>query len=181
MEEANRMVSEYNFQISYFSKKVMILVKLQGGLGNQMFQYAAAKRLALKNKTELKLDLSFLEDRSYTPDFTYRNFELDIFDIKYDIATKPDIHQFKPDTRLRNFQNLLLNIFQPHSNYVEPLLAFNTAVLSLPRHTYLEGYFQSEKYFEEIKSIIREEFKIKHKPTGKIPEISKAKIGRAHV
>ena len=70
-------------------------------------------RMAL-NKTELKLDLSFLEDRSYTPDFTYRNFELDIFDIKYEIATKPDIHQFKPDTRLRNFQNLLLNIFQPH-------------------------------------------------------------------
>src|SRR5512144_2583022 len=37
----------------------MIIVKLSGGLGNQMFQYAAGRRLALVRSTTLKLDLSF--------------------------------------------------------------------------------------------------------------------------
>ncbi|MBW1792525.1 MAG: alpha-1,2-fucosyltransferase, partial [Deltaproteobacteria bacterium] len=39
----------------------MITVKLMGGLGNQMFQYAAARRLASFHKTSLKLDLFFLQ------------------------------------------------------------------------------------------------------------------------
>jgi hypothetical protein len=47
----------------------MIVVKLMGGLGNQMFQYAAGQSLAIKHKTNLKLDLSFLQNppKNITP------------------------------------------------------------------------------------------------------------------
>ncbi len=40
----------------------MIVVKLIGGLGNQMFQYALGRHLALKNNTELKLDITGFEE-----------------------------------------------------------------------------------------------------------------------
>ena len=46
----------------------MIIVKLMGGIGNQMFQYAAAKRLALYHNTELKLDVSYLINKIYELD-----------------------------------------------------------------------------------------------------------------
>ena len=56
----------------------MIIVKLQGGLGNQMFQYAAGRQLATLNNTELILDLSFLHRRKQV-NYTIRNFELGVF------------------------------------------------------------------------------------------------------
>src|SRR6266540_3668518 len=46
----------------------MVIVRLLGGLGNQMFQYAAARRLALAHNVPLKLDLSWFAhsaDRAY--------------------------------------------------------------------------------------------------------------------
>ena len=54
----------------------MIVVKIFGGLGNQMFQYAFSRSLALRNKTDLYLDLSWYSvDKSSTK----RKFLLDIF------------------------------------------------------------------------------------------------------
>jgi hypothetical protein len=42
----------------------MIISKIYGGLGNQLFQYAFGRHLSIKNNTELKLDTSALEDKS---------------------------------------------------------------------------------------------------------------------
>src|SRR3989454_2415317 len=46
----------------------MVIVRLKGGLGNQMFQYAAARRMALAHNVPLKLDISWFAlwpDRAY--------------------------------------------------------------------------------------------------------------------
>ena len=56
----------------------MIVVKLLGGIGNQMFEYAFGRYLALKNKTELKLDLNSL---GKSDGGTIRQFELSVFNI----------------------------------------------------------------------------------------------------
>ena len=72
----------------------MIIIKLQGGLGNQMFQYAIARKLSLANKTELKLDLDFLLDRTPRPDFTYRDYNLNIFNLKIEFATQEETKPF---------------------------------------------------------------------------------------
>lgn len=59
----------------------MIVVGLLGGLGNQLFQYAAGSRLSLRLDTELRLDPTFLQ-RHDVPDLTYRPHLLDVFNIK---------------------------------------------------------------------------------------------------
>ena len=59
----------------------MIIVNLKGGLGNQMFQYAVGRCLALKNDTSLHLDITYLKDRTPRKYFQFRDYELDIFNI----------------------------------------------------------------------------------------------------
>lgn len=125
-------------------------------MGNQMFQYAAGRRLALKHKTTLKLDLTFLLDRTPRENFTYRNYDLDVFNIQENFASPSEINKLAPKNK--NFidkvkQKLkLINIIQePHFHLYEKLL-------SAPDNSYLEGYWQSEKYFKDIEHIIRKDF-----------------------
>src|SRR4051812_29661343 len=54
----------------------MVIVKLSGGLGNQMFQYAAGRRLALANGTDLKLDTTWFGNSAAD---TPRRYELGVF------------------------------------------------------------------------------------------------------
>ena len=119
----------------------MIITKLIGGLGNQMFQYAAGRRAAYVNKTELKLDTSWFKN----PDGAIkRDYLLNVFNIEEVFATKEEINKFN----VRN-QGLLT--------------LFYKKILKINNNTYLEGYWQSEKYFKDIKDIIRKEFILKNK------------------
>ncbi len=62
-----------------------------GGLGNQMFQYAAARRLAAVHGTSIKLDLTFLLDRTPRADFTHRDYDLGIFNIVEEFASPAEV------------------------------------------------------------------------------------------
>src|SRR5215204_1239461 len=73
----------------------MIVVRLMGGLGNQMFQYAAGLRLAHRHRTELKVDLSFLMDRSPRENFSYRDFDLVVFNFPVSTASPEEVHRFR--------------------------------------------------------------------------------------
>ena len=61
----------------------MIIVKLKGGLGNQLFQYAVGRALSLRNHCSLSLDISAL--RGTNKEETYRNYALDKFNIHAEI------------------------------------------------------------------------------------------------
>lgn len=135
----------------------MILVKLQGGLGNQMFQYACGKMLATKYGVSLTLDLEFLLDRTPRENFVYRNYDLDIFTIKPPIISveeKKKIFQ-KPLNFIQRFTKNKYNTF------VEKQFNFDEAVMNIGPYTYLDGYFQSEKYFIHIKDEIKKVFTFK--------------------
>ncbi len=145
----------------------MIIVKLMGGLGNQMFQYAAGLSLARMRNTELLMDLSFLKtDPSGA--YTKRDYELAaIFPIKNRIA---DINELSPFLRNRNskIKRFLQRKFPAHFRYAymaESGHHYHAAFTQYPPYTYLDGFWQSEKYFAGSEVHIQEAFKFSH-PLG---------------
>jgi hypothetical protein len=154
----------------------MIIVKLMGGLGNQMFQYAAARRLADHHNTELKLDLSFLESRQ-SP-CTPRSYELFHFNIKAAIATSREVAEITGRGK-NQLESTLVRLRQAagfallHRNvFSERHFHFDPAVLDLSDNIYLEGYWQSERYFEDIENTIRKEFTVRCSLSGKNRELA---------
>jgi hypothetical protein len=149
----------------------MIIVKLMGGLGNQMFQYAAGRRLALNHNTILKLDLSFLLNRTPRENFTYRSYELGIFNIQAELASPSEINRFVPTGK--NMLNYLKRKLKLNKLVKESHFHFDEGGLSSPDNSYLDGYWQSEKYFKEIEDIIRSDFTLKAKATNLNQELAK--------
>ena len=137
----------------------MIVIQLKGGLGNQMFQYAAAKALSIKNNCSIKIDLSFLENtRSFvTETFTPREFELNIFHkINTEFITTKEKNKFFKESRLNNLKMKLgITYFK---KYDEISLKYFDDYFHLKQPIFLNGYFASEKYFKQVESIIYQEY-----------------------
>ncbi len=138
----------------------MICVRLMGGLGNQMFQYAAGLRLATMRQTNLKLDLSFLLDRTPKENFTYRNFELEVFKVQCEVASESELKRFRLPAKSAKASPLrkIRDLFDRKTYYLEPSLHFNPRVLDLPDNSYLDGYFQDERYFVDVADSVRTAF-----------------------
>ena len=133
----------------------VILARLFGGLGNQMFQYACARRLAHRLGTELKLDLSTAE--SYGP----RKYALDGLNISAQLATAAAVKSIQRRARISDHLPRRLLDRIPGWRYEvfrERSFAFDPAVLELRGNILLEGYWQSERYFADIADIVRLEF-----------------------
>lgn len=146
----------------------MVIVRLMGGLGNQMFQYAAGLRLAHRRRTELKLDLSFLLDHSPRENAVYREFDLSVFNFRTSTASPAEIRRFRC-LRHRGSKNVLRRIastLRQRHYYREQQLTFDSDVLELPEETYLEGYFQNERYFVDIERMIRQQFRLTPDESG---------------
>ena len=121
----------------------MIVTKLKGGLGNQLFQYAIGRCLAHKHKTTLKFDIGFYDDKK---DSHHNHYKLSAFNIKESFATPKEFERLKV-------------IKEPIVNNVS--LNFQPKILESPDNIFLYGYWHSESYFEEISDIIKCEFKLK--------------------
>ena len=139
----------------------MIIVKLTGGLGNQMFQYAAGRALALKHKTPLKLDLSWY-NTPFEEGITPREYELGIFNIEENIANSDEIRELTSSKLSMPLKTLYYIIKKPYpkseQHIMEKGYCFNKELIGLGDNVYLEGYWQSEKYFEHVKDIIKSDF-----------------------
>jgi len=143
----------------------MIIIKLMGGLGNQMFQYALGRHLSIRHNTLLKLDLSFLLDRSRKPDFTYRNYDLDIFPVSPVFANYfESLNGESP--RYKKYIKTGLNLLRlnPFTVVQEKTFNFDEKILRTPDNCYFVGYWQSEKYFKEIERTIRDDFSLGAEP-----------------
>lgn len=137
----------------------MIVARITGGVGNQLFQYAFAMYLARKHNTKLKLDITEYKF------WKLRKFELDKFKINADLATEREIKLFLKYSYYipKAFQSVFHNIFKflfPEIIYEEHF-HFDRINLNLPDNIYLIGFWQSEKYFSDIEDILRKELILK--------------------
>ena len=150
----------------------MIVSELMGGMGNQMFQYALGRHLAINNKTELLLDTKFLLDRTPKKDFVYRNYDLGIFNID-EKFTPPEISN--KYGLCKTFTNKLLNkLIKPKmlTCVFEGDFRFKPEILNTLDNAYLNGYWQTEFYFKAIESIIRKDFTFKETMGFKASELA---------
>lgn len=137
----------------------MLKLIVKGGLGNQMFQYAAAYALSQQIQTDLLIDLSFIKNRLPIPGFTYREYELDLFKIKNKTTTF--------------FNNNLLDTYLAYP--IEAVLArlgliqyfsdsnpykFEPHFLEVQDGAYIEGYFNNPRYFETYEQDIKQIFNL---------------------
>ncbi len=137
-----------------------VITRFKGGLGNQLFCYAAARRLALVNNAELVIDdvTGFARDRLY-----YRRYMLDRFQIPARKATPAE--RLEPFERYRRGVKKWLARRKPFEerHYVEQEgLDFDARLLALKikRSVYLDGLWQSEGYFKDVEQTIRKDLRI---------------------
>jgi hypothetical protein len=135
----------------------MIIVHLMGGLGNQLFQYAAARRLSAKYQTSLKFDTeSFKHDK-------LRDFALNPFFVIGEKATECEITQVKSPkyffVKLPALHRLLPAKFK--STLRAPTFKFYKEVLNGGSSHYLYGYWANENYFKDIRPILLQELRLK--------------------
>ncbi|MBS1646336.1 MAG: alpha-1,2-fucosyltransferase [Bacteroidetes bacterium] len=143
----------------------MILVRLMGGLGNQMFQYAFGRRMAFIHNTELVLDQSLLLDKSQPHELvTHRDFDLDIFNIQdYRWATEEEIFSFNGNPKasaLKKGVRKIKNAIIPKQLIIQRFNEYNKQYLSIKNNTCFVGRWQSELYFKDAEQQIRKEFTI---------------------
>ena len=147
----------------------MVILKLMWWLWNQMFQYAIWKAIATKNKSELFLDLSQLSSWKDSA----RECELNLFNTKYSIYDKNEIKfSYEPKKFIKFYLNKIFwklpyKILQERKliNIIWDKLHINTwwynfhpKFLAIKDNSYLIWFFQSYKYFENIKEELVKDF-----------------------
>jgi len=136
-----------------------VIARIKGGLGNQLFCYAAARRLALANNAELVID----DVTGFARDIYHRRYMLDRFSIPARRAVPAE--RLEPFGRYRRGLAKLVNNKLPfHSRrYLEQEgAAFDRRILDFKVRgaLYLDGYWQSEFYFKDAADAIREDLRI---------------------
>lgn len=174
----------------------MIIVRVLGGLGNQLFQYALGRRLTYDKDEPLVLDISWYpKERDNFADHT---FKLDKFNASFSIADEQDVREAVPGGRtvtniarrlcrycptvLQDVANYYLEIQKNYPSELMPSACdagvphgyhFEPSILDITNNAYLDGFWQTEKYFNEIKSVIRSDLSISEPLTGRGQEVAK--------
>jgi hypothetical protein len=148
----------------------MVIARVFGGLGNQLFIYAAARALALRNHTDLVLDTKsgFGEDRLF-----HRAFLLDHFNVRY-VPVSPHNLLLRPALAGRLTRAVVRRVNRalpwPRRFYfTDNATFFDERILFLgskQKRIYLDGYWQNEAYFHDHATTLRDELTLTTEPTG---------------
>lgn len=160
----------------------MIITKLKGGLGNQMFQYAAGLALAEHHRTIFKLDVSWFQER---PGYEAHNrYGLSCFNITEQFATSSEIERFEAPTLTRTEKWSValaraLHFYRyarAHTHdtpwHCPPDAHHYPEFSQLPDGTALDGYFQSEKFFTPVADLLRLHFTFRYPAPPAVMELA---------
>lgn len=138
----------------------MVISHIIGGLGNQMFQYAAGRALSMHIKKEL-----FLDVQDFDQYHLHNGYELEkVFNIKkkashYQIQSLLGKWRANKYIRKKLSTKKYLSFFTGSKMVVEPQTSYWTNLFDVIDSAYLVGYWQTEKYFKNIENVIRSDFK----------------------
>ncbi|WP_040817456.1 alpha-1,2-fucosyltransferase [Litoreibacter arenae] len=129
----------------------MIYSRIFGGLGNQLFQYATARAVSLRQGVELVLDTRL------APPGSHWAFGLDHFNISARIAEPSEL----PPSKDNFFKYVMWRAFGHDPAFMrERGLGYQSRIAQAPDGTYLHGYFQSERYFADVLDHLENELRI---------------------
>jgi hypothetical protein len=135
--------------------KRKVIVRLQGGVGNQLFQYAAAYAAAKQYDAELILDAN----TGFKLDPYHRSFRLSHFNLSGKVANEEDLESigFLSEGISRIYRKVEWILMSRYGIYHMPWLfraqLFNPIVY--------DGYWQSYRYFDHHRAGLMTEFQVK--------------------
>jgi len=162
----------------------MIISRLTGGLGNQMFQYAAGLALAEHHRTTLKLDVEwFRMDPQYE---AHNRYALSCFNITEQFATREEIDRVKGRGLTRSekmaaaiagplgLQRLAESLRCSGKTYFNrQYFVRDPQFLEQPDPCYLHGMWQSESFFKPVENLLRLQFSFRYPPQPEVAEMEK--------
>ena len=129
----------------------MIIIKIKGGLGNQLFQYAVGKAVALHHKLPLKLDLTIFKT------YKLHRYLLDQFAIQADTATEDEIIKLKGGNNVLFSALRKAGLVKRKSYFKEKRSSYFDVSVFKNKPVYLDGYWQNELYFSDIRELLLKE------------------------
>jgi hypothetical protein len=147
----------------------MIVARLTGGLGNQMFQYAAGRSAAARLGTQLRLDSRWFAGKGSGIPGNRREFLLGCFAIDADLVDAGRIAVLPPRSRRQYWsQRLLPRPWQPTLTVLteDDGRLPDTRFFAISDDTYLDGFWHSERYFTAHAHIVRKDFSFRTPPTA---------------
>ncbi|MDG1893468.1 MAG: alpha-1,2-fucosyltransferase [Fuerstiella sp.] len=145
-------VAEDNAREMEVAARGFVTSRLTGGLGNQLFQYAAGRAASLRNDVDLVLDIRLLAVDSL------RSYELH----RYNIAARVGSNAELPPDRSAKFRYLLWKVGRDARKRLvtEKGLQFRCEQMVVPANAVLHGYWQNETYFCDFAEQIRQELTV---------------------
>jgi hypothetical protein len=138
----------------------MFVFQLMGGVGNQMFQYAAARALSLQRNIPFKVEF----DDPYQ--FAKRMYNLDYFNALVEFATKSELAACKPKKRFEKYwwritgRNPENKLVREQADY-----RFDASFFNIPDGSYITGFWQAEQYILPIRDVLLQDFQIRLAPS----------------
>jgi hypothetical protein len=148
----------------------VVVVQIIGGLGNQMFQYAFGRAIQCRQHIDVKYDIAGFNG------YELREFSLTCFSLQCDIASLGEVKKIKGNTSLGRLKRGIIDKVSKWYNrsiVKEPFFHFSPEIFNVgKKDAYLQGYWQSEKYFKEFEHIIRQDFSFRDEMKDKVQIIA---------
>ena len=152
----------------------MYIVRISDGLGNQMYQYAFAKKIQLSTGRKVYLDTRFInhedvflrgEKDSFHEKCDHREYGLKHFKISLPIADERILRRWKYLDRSNTIEELICQLSQRHLwpwQYRDDVIEKKCFDIRKYRHsTYIRGYFSDLQYYDDMKKLLQREFRLK--------------------